>query len=85
MAETVVEKRTEHRRRGLLRGSVVYGGGRSSMDCVVRDLTTAGARLRFSDPVVVPPIFELRLIERGERHPAHKVWVRDLDMGVEFD
>lgn len=79
------DRRNESRRRSLLRGSIVFAGGYSSMDCIVRDLTSKGARLKFSGPILTPPIFELRLIDRGERRPAHKVWVRDGEMGMAFD
>ena len=85
MSEAGEERRGEARRRGLIRGSVVFGGGTSAYDCIVRDLTAQGARLKFSDPVLVPPIFELRLVERGQRIDAHKVWVRGNEMGVAFD
>lgn len=85
MSDTAVERRGESRRRSLLRASVVFGGGYSSMDCTVRDLTSKGARLKFSGPVLTPPIFELRLLDRGDRRNAHKVWVRDGEMGLAFD
>lgn len=85
MSGTSEDRRSESRRRSLLRASVVFAGGYSSMDCIVRDLTGKGARLKFPAPVVVPPIFELRLLDRGERRPAHKVWVRDGEMGAAFD
>lgn len=85
MAEIPVERRSEVRRRALLRASVVYGGGRSSMDCVVRDIASKGARLKFAGPVVVPSIFELRLLDRDETRRAHKVWIRGGEMGTAFD
>lgn len=80
-----LERRVEPRRRALLRASVVFGGGWRSMDCQVRDLSSRGARLRFAAPVLLPPMFELRLLERGDRKAAQKVWVREGEMGVIFD
>lgn len=85
MTNVSVERRSEARRRSLLRASVVYGGGRSTMDCIVRDLTSKGAKLKFAGPALVPPVFELRLLDRDERRHAHKVWVREAEMGLAFD
>ena len=85
MTDVSVERRAEARRRSLLRASVVYGGGRSTMDCVVRDLTSKGAKLKFAGPALVPAIFELRLLDRDERRHAHKGWTRDTEMGLAFD
>lgn len=85
MSEVPVERRSEARRRSLLRASVVFGGGRSSMDCLVRDITSKGAKVKFAGPALVPPIFELRLLDRDDRHHARKVWVRDTEMGLAFE
>jgi hypothetical protein len=85
MSEAPVERRSEARRRALLRASVVYGGGRSSMDCIVRDLTSKGAKVKFAGPALVPPIFELRLLDRDEHRHARKIWVRDTEMGIAFE
>lgn len=85
MSEAPVERRSETRRRSLLRASVVYGGGRSSMDCLVRDITSKGAKVKFAGPALVPPIFELRLLDRDDRRHARKVWVRDTEMGLAFE
>lgn len=85
MSELRGERRAETRRRSLLRASVVYGGGRSTMDCVVRDIASKGARLKFAGPVLVPPVFELRLLDRDERRRAHKVWISGTEMGTAFD
>lgn len=84
MSEVSTERRSEARRRSLLRASVVYADGRASMDCIVRDITSKGARLKFSGPVMVTPHFELRLLERGERRASQKVWVRGDEMGAKF-
>lgn len=84
MSEVSVERRSELRRRSLLRGSVVFADGKSSMDCIVRDITSKGARLKFSGPALVTPNFVLRLIDRGETHVSQKVWMRGDEMGTKF-
>lgn len=85
MSDVTVERRCESRRRGLLRGNIVFGGGFSSLDCTVRDVSSKGARVTFSGPPLIPPVFELRLMDRGERRAAHKVWLRGSQMGLAYD
>lgn len=85
MEETRTERRRERRLRSLLGGHVVMNNKWSTMDCLVRDLTGQGARLRFGGEAFVPQEFELRIDGRNLRRRARKVWSRDGDMGVEFE
>ena len=61
----------------------ITGAGRS-MDCVVRDISATGARLRVPDATAVPPQFELLLKQSGEYRPAHVRWRRKGEVGVSF-
>jgi hypothetical protein len=55
------------------------------VDCVIRDISDAGAKLRVSHAAVpVGSLFDLDIPSRGERRRCHLVW-RDRDtLGVEF-
>ena len=55
------------------------------VDCVIRDISDAGARLRVSHAAVpVGSLFDLDIPSRGQRRRCYLVW-RDRDMlGVEF-
>ncbi len=79
------ERRRERRMRSLLGGHVVMNNKNSTADCIVRDLTDLGARLRFGGPVYLPQEFELRIDGRNERRKVRRVWMRDGDMGVAFE
>lgn len=79
------ERRAHQRRRTLLSGLVVFGGGWKSMDCQIRGWSDGGALLRFDGPTILPTMFELRLKERGDRRPARFVWARNGDVGVAFE
>lgn len=85
MDETKTERRHEQRMRALLGGHVVMNNKSSTLDCIVRDLAEHGARLRFGGPAFVPQDFELQISGRTSRRRAHKVWVREGEMGVSFD
>jgi hypothetical protein len=54
------------------------------MDCVVRDISATGARLRVPDATAVPPQFELLLKQTGEYRPAHVRWRRKGEVGISF-
>jgi hypothetical protein len=77
------ERRSSPRQRVLRRASIYFGNGRSSVRCVVLDLTGAGARLRVHEWLGVPERFDLR-IDNGPSQIA-EVCYRDMDVaGVRF-
>jgi hypothetical protein len=55
------ERRGSARARLLRRARIVFQRGRSSVDCVVLDLSAGGARLKLSGLLGLPDRFELRL------------------------
>lgn len=54
------------------------------IDCVIRDISARGARLRVPDGGAVPPAFELLIKPTGEYRPAHVRWRRAREVGVSF-
>ena len=84
MTEVAVERRSKDRRRSLLNGCVYYADGKISLDCTVRDIGEGGVRLRFFGPPLLPHDFEFRLVERGVRRRARRVWTSDREIGVAF-
>jgi len=77
------DRRQVPRAHVLQRGRIVYRRGWSSLDCVVLDLSSGGARIKVGAWLGYPDRFELR-IENG---PAREAMVRyraaDVT-GVEF-
>lgn len=78
------ELRRERRVRSILRGRVVYNGGSSAFDCVIRDLSRDGAKLEFSAAVTVPQSVVLEIPSRSERHQATVRWRQNDFMGLMF-
>ncbi|QGM99179.1 PilZ domain-containing protein [Methylocystis parvus] len=77
------ERRRSVRRRTLLTGRIVFRD-MSTFECVVRDLSEAGARLRCDQQVVLPEAFCLAIEKLGEKRPARAIWRRDGDIGLAF-
>ena len=76
--------RAEHRNRVFKRGRIILGDGYSTIDCVVRDLTTRGARITVEDNVALPFDFTFSLLDTGAVHVAIRRWQRGRSMGIEF-
>jgi diguanylate cyclase (GGDEF)-like protein len=77
-------RRGERRQRVLKRGIIVTNDGFSTIDCVIRDLSTGGARIAVNAEYSAHPQFLLLIAETGERFPAEKRWQRGRDIGVKF-
>jgi PilZ domain len=77
------QRRVSTRRRTLLTGKLVFNDMASVLDCVVRDLSENGARIKLAALVQLPPAFDLRL--HDGRYYRCKVRRRTgLELGVEF-
>ncbi len=78
------ESRAEHRSRTLKRGQVRLDGGKSLIDCTIRDLTETGAKLRFEDVFPLPQQFDLFIVDANAVWPARTAWQKGNETGVEF-
>jgi two-component system cell cycle response regulator len=82
------QEKTDNRRlrrsRVFLHGKIVFDNGGVSSDCVIRDLSEAGAKVRLPAEMAVP--HQLYLIEtrRGLAYVARVTWARDAELGLEF-
>lgn len=84
---TATQTQTEHRhteRRPTLRGGhIVFNGGRSSIDCRVRNVSKTGANLAVTSIIGVPDEFVLVLPDT-KRLPCRVAWRKSREIGVEF-
>lgn len=79
--DSMDEKRTSLRHRVLKAGTIEFHGG--AIDCMVRNLSAAGAALDVTSPVGIPAHFTL--FADGEPHPCHIIWRKEKRIGVAFD
>src|SRR5689334_9509706 len=81
----MAEQRTSVRQRTFLQGRVFFNDRRSSIDCLIRDMSASGAKLLFSDATGVPEAVELHIPSKGETYRA-RVRRRDRqEIGISFD
>jgi hypothetical protein len=76
------ERRGEHRRR-ILKGALLqFNNGFGSLECVLRDLSSDGARISMAQTTGVPTRFKLAIA--GEKTPIEAIirWRTPRDMGL---
>ena len=78
------DQRISIRQRSFLQGRIYFNNGRSSVDCLIRDLSETGARLKFSDAITTPEVLELHIPNKQETHRAQVQWRRGDEIGVAF-
>jgi hypothetical protein len=78
-----MEKRTSQRHRVSRVGTIEFDGG--AINCVVRNLSSTGARLDVASPVEIPDHFTLILQEEGHHTPCRTVWPKEKRIGIVFE
>jgi PilZ domain-containing protein len=78
------ERRSTSRRRSFLQGRIYFNQGRDSADCLIRDFSKHGARLKFTSPVATPDVLELHVSNKQQRYQAKVEWRVADEMGVAF-
>ena len=78
----MAEKRASRRVRTVVTGRIVFNEGRSRVDCIVRDMSAGGARLRMVRPTIVPDAFELVVPLKETSYPASVRWRAGDEIGV---
>lgn len=76
-------RRSQRRHRVLKGGRIIFYGGDSTIDCVIRDLSDTGARLRVESVIGIPDNFELSASGEHIRHCRIR-WRKAAELGVEF-
>src|SRR5215475_11771238 len=85
MSTTSDERRTRARQRSFLQGRLYFNNRRSSLDCLVRDISSQGAKLKVSDSVAIPEIVELHIPHKDETYRAKVQWRTGFEIGVTFE
>ena len=78
------ERRTKPRRRTIQGAKIVYGDYRYVIDCVVRDISSEGARIRVPSVAEVPDSFLLFDGRSGDLTPAVTRWRSEGEIGLQF-
>ena len=78
------ERRLVQRHKSLLRGRIYFNNRNSTAECLVRDISTHGARLLFEDEVTIPDIVELYMPQKRRTYRVHIIWRHDTEVGIAF-
>lgn len=77
------ERRSGERSRAV-KGAVIRSD-KGLLECVVRNLSSKGARLSFADVSAVPAKFQIKIGTEGGWRSATARWRRGSEVGVSFD
>ncbi|KQX34830.1 hypothetical protein ASD04_15690 [Devosia sp. Root436] len=77
------EHRAAPRQRVLKGGRIVINDGFSTFQCMVRNLSETGARLKVAGIVGIPDTFDL-LMDDGRKFACTAMWKTEFEIGVQF-
>lgn len=78
------ERRRSRRNKSFLRGFVYVSRKRGALACLIRDLSDTGARIVFSDTVMLPDVLDLHIPQRKQTLRARVQWRRNDEIGLAF-
>ena len=82
----MTEQRKSPRLKSLYRAVVSFADSNFTQDCMVRDISETGARLRFSStPAIISEYLELNIPIKGRTYHGKVVWSNGTEMGVAFE
>ena len=84
MSANSIEKRAVPRQRVLKHGMPAFHGG-GGIDCTVRTLSPAGARVDIVSPMGIPAAFTLIIEADQFMRRCRTVWSSDRRIGVAFE
>lgn len=79
-----LEKRLSPRRNTMIPATIVFDGGRSRMECIIRNLSDTGAKLEVNSSVArIPRTFDL-VVPNVRPQACSVVWRTLKELGVHF-
>lgn len=81
----MMERRKVSRQKSFLRGCIYFNNRRSAVDCLIRDISSHGARLVFSDPAAVPDVVDLYIPQKDQTLRSRVQWRHGREAGVSFE
>jgi two-component system cell cycle response regulator len=76
-----LSNRSEPREPVHLRAQIIFDAG--TIDCLIKDVSRRGARLKVDNVLAVPALFELSS-SGGQRRPVKVRWRRKGEIGIAF-
>ena len=79
-----MERRQEPRENRLMRGSVSFSNGASCIECIVREISDAGARLKLPNDRPRHGVLTLFVPLKGQSFTALVKWQKLDEVGIAF-
>lgn len=83
-SDNASNRRRNGRKRVLIAGKIVSGGGAIALECKILDVSDSGAQIRFSKSAELPSQFHLIDIPGMRVHLASVAWVKSNFAGLGF-
>ena len=78
------ERRRTTRQKSFLRGCIQFNNGRTTADCLIRDISLYGARLTFSDSITTPDAIDVYIPQKDQTYRSQVIWRHGPEVGVAF-
>lgn len=78
------EVRQAERVKSFLRAQIIFNQRMSTIECVVKNISSHGAKIALGDSLSVPSEFELYIPQKGRSYRARLAWRDATAIGVEF-
>jgi hypothetical protein len=78
----MLERRHHQRRRVYYGGRIAFHRRTASIDCIVRNFSSDGAKVQLECPAVVPDLVDLTIARKGVAFLARVVWRRADEAGL---
>ena len=80
----MIERRQVVRNRTYLGGIVAFHHRYSTMNCIVRNFSTHGAKISFENIASIPEEFDLGIAQKAKTYRARVTWRSADEAGVAF-
>ena len=80
-----MERRRYPRARSYYGGVIAFNARKSTIACIVRNFSLAGAKIAMTGTVLLPDSFDLTIARRDTSFRARLVWRDNFEAGVTFD
>ncbi len=80
----MVEARRAERVRSFLRARIIFNNHSTTIDCVIKNISRAGAKIELGNSMSIPETFDLEVPQKGRSFRARLSWRNETSIGVEF-
>ena len=80
----MVKDRESERKKSFLQARIRYLNSNISFDCLVRNISSTGAKLEFASPYLLPAEFDLEIPNKAVTLRCQLKWRTEEAVGVRF-